>query len=163
MRRGRCAGLGRGVHGRTGQGEAVQAGRVGEQRQGGWEARRKSVGGFPKGSLLGTDHDQTHCRHLLGRAADQSTEASLRASLPPEDPPCRADSWRCFWQLRVWKCVGGDGQASWPAHRWLVSSEQGLSADLAAQSWAGPPITSKPLWPRLTKPAKYFPCCFMRC
>lgn len=87
MRRGRCAGLGRGVHGRTGQGEAVQAGRVGEQRQGGWEARRKSVGGFPKGSLLGTDHDQTHCRHLLGRAADQSTEASLRASLPPEDPP----------------------------------------------------------------------------
>lgn len=111
MGRGHCAGLGRGVHGRTGQGEAVQAGRVGEQRQGGWEARRKSVGGFPKGSLLGTDHDQTHCRHLLGRAADQSTEASLRASLPPEDPPCRADSWRCFWQLRVWKCVGGDGQA----------------------------------------------------
>ena len=136
---------------------------MGEQRQGGWEAPRKSVGGFPKGSLLGTDHDQTHCRHLLGRAADQSTEASLRASLPPEDSRCRADSWRCFWQLRVWKCVGGDGQASWPAHRWLVSSEQGLSADLAAQSWAGPPITSKPLWPRLTKPAKYFPCCFMRC
>ena len=57
MRRGRCAGLGRGVHGWTGQGEAVQVGPMGEQRQGGWEAQRKSVGGFPEGSLLGTDQD----------------------------------------------------------------------------------------------------------
>lgn len=146
-----------------------------------WQER--GLGWIHDGGLLVPDCDPDTLQTPPGWLPLTSHRGFFEASPTPQDPLSLADGGCCSWQFSFWKFAGGGGlagwrccQAPWSAHRWLVSDRQWNLRTSLPRPGQGPlghpgsrhrrhgrPITREPLWLGFTKPAKYFPCHFMRC